>query len=102
MARIESLTLPTSSVELDTGENLRDLAVGDSLQLQPDTGFGGLWIAARFDDNHSHLTLYNAKITTSCGNNPAIACSFHGARHAHPVALDGRLLRRPAVALASR
>ncbi|MGW3308164.1 hypothetical protein ACWDG9_16440 [Streptomyces sp. NPDC001073] len=95
MARIDSIVLPTGSVELDNGENLRDLAIGDSLQLRPDTGLGGLWIAARFDDHQDHLTLYTAKIVINCGKNPAIACRYHGARHAHPVALDGRILRRP-------
>lgn len=95
MARIDAITLPTSRVELDNGENLRALAIGDSLQLEPDTGFGGLWIAARFDDPRDHLTLYSAKIVINCARNPAIACPHHGARHAHPVTLDGRVLRRP-------
>jgi hypothetical protein len=101
LARIGSITLPTSRVELDNGENLRDLAVGDSLQLQPDTGFGGLWIAARFDDPRDHLTLYSAKIVINCAKDPAIACPYTGARHAHPVTLDGRVLRRPTPAVAT-
>ncbi|MEV6403937.1 hypothetical protein AB0M58_13460 [Streptomyces bobili] len=102
MAQIGAIVLPTSSVVLDDCENPRDLAVGDSLQLQPATGFGGLWIAVQFDDDHSHFALYNAKITTNCGRNSAIACPFHGARHAHPVAIDGRLLRRPTTVRTAR
>ncbi len=95
MAHIDSLTLPTSSVELDNGENLRDLAIGDSVRLQPDTGAGGLWIAVRFDDHQDQLTLYAATIITNCAKNPAIVCPHHGAQHAHPVTRDGRVLRRP-------
>jgi hypothetical protein len=97
MAAIGSIIIDPSSVELDNGENLKDLSVGDSVDLRPDTGFGGLWIVAKFDDARNSITLYNADTFTDCADSVA-DCPFRGTPHAHPVALDGRVLPRPAPA----
>jgi hypothetical protein len=93
---IGSITIRSESVQLDNGECLRDLAVGDSVELRPDTGHEGLWIAAAFHgDYQDHVTLQHAEVVDDCGNDPAIACKFSGTRHAHPVDLDGKVRPRP-------
>lgn len=93
---IGSITIRSESIELDNGECLRDLAVGDSVELRPDTGHAGLWIAAAFHgDFQEQITLQHAEVVDDCGNDPAIACKFSGTRHAHPVDLDGKVRQRP-------
>jgi hypothetical protein len=93
---IGSITIPSESVQLDNGENLRDLAVGDSVDLRPDTGHEGLWIAAAFHgDYQDQITLQYAEVVEDCGSDPVIACKFSGTRHAHPVDLDGKVRPRP-------
>ena len=95
-ALIGSITIRSESVELDNGECLRDLAVGDSVELRPDTGHGGLWIAAAFQgDFQERITLQYAEVVEDCGNDPVIACKFDGTRHAHPVDLDGKVRPLP-------
>jgi S-adenosylhomocysteine hydrolase len=96
MSTIGSITIETSSVELDNGENLRDLAIGDSVELRPDTGHGGLWIAASFSgDCQAWITLQHAQEVMNCGVYPELACQFHGTWHAHPFDLDGNMCARP-------
>ena len=93
---IGSITIETFSVELDNGENLRDLNIGDSVDLRPDTGHPGLWIATEFHGEHQdRITLQHAEVVENCGADPAIACKFSGTRHAHPVDLDGNVRPRP-------
>lgn len=95
-ATIGSITIETSSVELDNGENLRDLAIGDSVELCPNTGHPGLWIAAGFHGPfQEYITLLHAEIIEDCTKNPAIACKYSGSRHAHPVDLDGKVRPLP-------
>ncbi|MGW0920149.1 hypothetical protein ACWD3J_14165 [Streptomyces sp. NPDC002755] len=99
---IGSITIRSESIQLDNGECLRDLAVGDSVELRPDTGHEGLWIAAAFHgDYQDEITLQYAEVVTDCGNDPVIACEFSGTRHAHPVDLDGKVRPRPAAAAVS-
>ncbi|MER5902973.1 hypothetical protein ABT150_23185 [Streptomyces mirabilis] len=93
---IGSIAIRSESVQLDNGENLRDLAVGDSVNLRPDTGHEGLWVAAAFHgDFQERITLQHAEVVVDCGNNPVTACEFSGTRHAHPVDLDGKVRPRP-------
>lgn len=93
---IGAVTIETSSVELDNGENLRDLAIGDSVELRPDTGHEGLWIAAKFHGQHQDwITLQYAEQVQECGSDPKIACRFNGTWHAHPFDLDGNIRPRP-------
>ena len=93
---IGSITIRSESVQLDNGECLRDLAVGDSVELRPDTGDEGLWIVAAFHgDYQEQITLQYAEVVDDCGNDPVIACKFSGTRHAHPVDLDGKVRPRP-------
>ncbi|MFJ5644097.1 hypothetical protein [Streptomyces sp. NPDC093223] len=95
-ALIGSITIRTESVQLDNGECLRDLAIGDSVELRADTGHEGLWIAAAFHgDYQDQITLQYAEVVEVCGDNPKIACEFSGTRHAHPVDLDGNVRPRP-------
>jgi hypothetical protein len=96
-ALIGSITIPTESIELDNGECLRDLAIGDSVELRADTGHEGLWIAAAFHGRYQdRITLQHAEVVETCGDDPVIACEFSGTRHAHPVDLDGIVRARPA------
>lgn len=93
---IGSITIRSESVQLDNGECLRDLAVGDSVELRADTGHEGLWIAAAFHgDYQEQIALQYAEVVDDCGNDPVIACKFSGTRHAHPVDLDGKVRPRP-------
>jgi hypothetical protein len=93
---IGSITIRTESIQLDNGENLRDLTIGDSVELEPSTGHGGLWIAASFQGSYQDwITLQYAEVVDGCGHDPAIACQFSGSRHAHPVDLDGKVRPRP-------
>ncbi|MFF6866739.1 hypothetical protein [Streptomyces ardesiacus] len=95
MTLIGSITIETSSIELDNGENLRDLAIGDSVELGPDTDDEGLWIAAAFDSSRTWITLQHAEVVQNCGVYPEVACKFHGTWHAHPFDLDGNIRPRP-------
>ncbi|MFF6966231.1 hypothetical protein ACFY9G_23050 [Streptomyces anthocyanicus] len=93
---IGAITIETSSVELDNGENLRDLAIGDSVELRPDTGHEGLWIAAKFSGQHQDwITLQHAQQVQNCSVAPETACQFNGSWHAHPFDLDGNIRPRP-------
>jgi hypothetical protein len=93
---IGSITIRSESVQLDNGECLRDLAIGDSVELRPETGHEGLWIAAAFHgDYQDQITLQYAEVVDDCGSDPVIACKFSGTRHAHPVDLDGKVRPRP-------
>ncbi|MFR9794198.1 hypothetical protein ACL07V_37185 [Streptomyces sp. MB22_4] len=96
MTLIGSITIETSSVELDNGENLRDLAIGDSVELGPDTDHEGLWIAAAFyGPSRDWITLQYAEVVQDCGTDLELPCKFHGTRHAHPFDLDGNIRPRP-------
>lgn len=96
MTLIGSITIATSSIELDNGENLRDLAIGDSVELGPDTSHEGLWIAAGFSGpGQERITLQHAEEVQNCGVYPELACKFHGTWHAHPFDLDGNIRPRP-------
>lgn len=93
---IRTITIDSASVELDDGENLRDLAIGDSVDLNPTTGHAGLWIAAAFHgDYRDQITLQSAQRTVACGDD---ACTFAGTpppaprrRPGHPAAPPCRL-----------
>ena len=99
-ALIGSITIRSESIQLDNGECLRDLAVGDSVELRHDTGHEGLWIAAAFHgDYQDQITLQYAEVVTDCGHDPVTACEFTGTRHAHPVDLDGKVRPRPTPAV---
>lgn len=96
MAAIGSITIETSSVQLDNGENLRDLAIGDSVNLSSATGDPGFWIAAKFHGEHQDwITLQYAETVQDCADNPEVACRYSGTRHAHPFDLDGNICKRP-------
>jgi hypothetical protein len=93
---IGSITIRTESIQLDNGECLRDLAVGESVELGPDTSHEGLWIAAAFHgDYQDRITLQYAEVVEDCGQDSAITCPFNGTRHAHPFDLDGNIRPRP-------
>jgi hypothetical protein len=95
-ATIGSITIESSSVQMDNGENLRDLAIGDSVDLRPNTGHAGLWIAAGFHGSfQEYITLLHAEVVEDCASDPAIVCKYSGTRHAHPVDLDGKVRPRP-------
>jgi hypothetical protein len=95
-ASIGSITIRSESIQLDNGECLRDLAIGDSVELRADTSHEGLWIAAAFHgDYQDRITLQYAEVVVDCGNDPVTACEFSGTRHAHPVDLAGKVRPRP-------
>ena len=96
MTAIGSITIDCGSGELDNGETLRDLFVGDSVELRPDTGHEGLWIAAKYHadgDWAGHITLQHAEYVDCAGTENA--CKFAGHQHAHPVDLDGTVRPHP-------
>jgi len=94
---IRTITIDTWSVELDNGENLTDLEIGNSVDLDRCPGFDGLWIAVRFHgDFREQVTLQRAVVVQDCATNPAIACGWSGRqRHAHPVDLHGTVQPLP-------
>lgn len=93
---IGSITIRTESVQLDNGECLRDLAIGDSVELRAETGHEGLWVAAAFHGPYQDwITLQYAEVVEDCGQDPAVRCEFNGTRHAHPFDLDGKIRPRP-------
>lgn len=96
MTVIGHIIIPSDSVEMDNGENLRDLRVGDSIELRPDTGHGGLWITDSFHGQHrEYVKLLYAELVTDCCSIQGVACKFTGTPHAHPFDLDGNIRRRP-------
>ncbi|WP_331759963.1 hypothetical protein OG422_31320 (plasmid) [Streptomyces sp. NBC_01525] len=95
------ITIDTWSIELDNGENLRDLNIGDAVDLHTGTDFDGLWIAKEFIDQGAVITLQAAKVVENCGGDAVTSCRYSGTRHAHPVDINGRVLRRPETAAAS-
>jgi len=94
---VRTITIDCWSVELDNGENLKDLAVGDSVDLHHCVDYDGLWIATAFHgDYRDQVTLQSATETKDCAARPeGIACGWSGQRHAHPVDLHGHLQPRP-------
>ncbi|WP_331731413.1 hypothetical protein [Kitasatospora sp. NBC_01300] len=100
-APVREITIHTWTIELDNGENLRDLNVGDAVDLLTGTDFDGLWIAKEFSEQGAVITLQAATVVENCGGDPATSCRYSGTRHAHPVDVDGRVLRRPETAVAS-
>ncbi|WP_406003412.1 hypothetical protein [Streptomyces sp. NBC_00829] len=95
------ITIDTWAIELDNGENLRDLNVGDAVDLHTGTDFDGLWIAKEFSEQGAVITLQAGQIIENCADDVAISCRYSGTRHAHPVDVDGRVLRRTETATTS-
>jgi hypothetical protein len=93
---VREITVDHWAIELDNGESLRDLNVGDAVDLHDMPGqFQGLWIAVKWDgDDRNVCTLQAAEATTDCAAIEA-GCRFCGTRHAHPVNSEGQLLPRP-------
>lgn len=98
---IREITIDTWAIELGNGENLRDLNVGDAVELRTGTAFDGLWIAKEFSERGAVVTLQAAQVVENCADDTEISCQYSGSRHPHPVAADGRVLRRPETATAA-
>ncbi|MFK8851778.1 hypothetical protein [Streptomyces sp. Ac-502] len=98
---VREITIDTWAIELDNGENLRDLNIGDAVELHTGTAFDGLWIAKEFNERGAAVTLQAATVVENCAADTEIACQYSGSRHAHPVDAESRLLRRPETATAS-
>jgi hypothetical protein len=92
---VREITIDTWAIELDNGENLRDLSVGDAVELHTGTDFDGLWVAKEFSEQGAVITLQAGKVVENCADDEAISCRYSGTRHAHPVDIEGRMLRRP-------
>lgn len=98
---VREITIDTWAIQLDNGESLRDLNVGDAVDLHTGTEFDGLWIAKEFSEQAAVITLQAARVIDNCAADVAISCRYSGTRHAHPVDVDGRTLRRPQPATTS-
>ncbi|MFB1044400.1 hypothetical protein [Streptomyces chrestomyceticus] len=98
---IREITIDTWAIGLGTGENLRDLNVGDAVELRTGTAFDGRWVAEEFSERGAAVTLQAASVVANCADGTEISCRHSGTRHAHPVAADGRGLRRPETATAA-
>ncbi|MFL4946558.1 hypothetical protein ACJ6WE_04120 [Streptomyces sp. MMS24-I31] len=97
-SEVREITIGTWAIELDNGENLGALNVGDAVDLYTGTDFDGLWIAKEFSEQGTVITLQVGKVVENCADDEAISCPYSGTRHAHPADVDGRVLRRPEIA----
>lgn len=89
---ITTITVDSSSIELDNGENLRDLTPGWSVELRPDTGYPGNWICVGFLGRFRDETVLQAAANvTDCG----FDCAYAGTGHSHPVDTAGVLHPAP-------
>lgn len=92
---MNTITIDSSSIELENGENLRDLAVGHSVELCEQTPHPGYWIAAAFHGEYrDQVTLRPAVNVTDCAAVEP-GCRYAGVAHAHPVDSSGKVYARP-------
>lgn len=91
MSTIREFTVDHWAIEVDDGETLRALNVGDAVELNASTGHPGLWIAAEFiGDDREVVRLQAGAATDDCAA-AGVGCAYAGTRHAHPVDTDGQL-----------
>lgn len=100
---IREITVDHWAIELDGGESLRALGVGDAVELNASTSYPGLWVAAEFiGEFRSVVRLQAAADIEDCAA-AGVGCEYSGtSRHAHPVDSDGRIQPSPRTLLAAR
>jgi len=98
MTTIREITVDCWLIELDDGENLKALNIGDAVDLDATTGHGGLWLAAEFIGESRDVVRLQAAKAIDCTAHPEITCRYAGHLHAHPVDTAGNLHPQPATA----
>lgn len=95
MATIREITVDHWTIELANGESLRDLGVGDAVELNASTSYPGLWVAAEFiGEDREVVRLQAASDVEDCAA-AGIGCEYSGSRHAHPVDTASRVHASP-------
>lgn len=100
MSPIREITVDHWAVELDCGESLRALNVGDAVELNASTGHPGIWVAVEFIGEFRETVRLQAGADIEDCAAAGVGCQFSGGRHAHPVDSAGQFHPLPALAAA--
>lgn len=96
MTTIREITVDHWAIELDDGESLRALNVGDAVELNASTSYPGIWIAAEFIGEFREVVRLQAGVDIEDCAAAGVGCMFSGTRHAHPVDSSGQIHSAPA------
>jgi hypothetical protein len=92
---IREITVDHWTIELDNGESLRALSVGDAVELNESTGHPGLWIVAEFTGEDREVVRLQAAADIQGCAAIGMACSYSGTWHTHPVDEAGQVHPSP-------
>jgi hypothetical protein len=95
MSAIREIAVRYDSIELDNGENLLDLDLGQAVELRADTKHPGLWVLTGLRDEDGLVRLQAGADIEDCAA-AGVGCRFSGtSAHAHPVDVDGQIQPLP-------
>ncbi|WP_457028085.1 hypothetical protein [Kitasatospora sp. P5_F3] len=95
MNPIREITVDHWAIELDSGESLRALNLGDAVELDASTSYPGIWIAAEFIGEFREAVRLQAGADIEDCSAAGVGCQFTGTRHAHPVDSAGQFHAAP-------
>lgn len=98
VSTIREITVDHWTIELDDGETLRALNVGDAVELEASTSYPGIWIAAEFIGEFREVVRLQAGANVEDCAAIGVGCEYTGTPHTHPVDADGRLYPSPRAA----